>query len=30
MDSIEEVRRKTDIVDLISQYVTLKKSGRNF
>src|SRR3989344_2282337 len=30
MDSIEEVQRKTDIVDLISQYVTLKKSGRNF
>jgi DNA primase len=30
MDQIEEVRRKTDIVSLISQYVTLKKSGRNF
>lgn len=30
MDQIEEVRRKTDIVGLISGYVTLKKSGRNF
>jgi len=30
MDQIEEVRRKTDIVGLISQYVPLKKTGRNF
>lgn len=30
MDQIEEVRSKVDIVDLISSYVTLKKSGRNF
>lgn len=30
MDQIEEVRRKTDIVELISQSVALKKAGRNF
>ncbi|MCX6816603.1 MAG: DNA primase [Candidatus Beckwithbacteria bacterium] len=30
MDQIEEVRRKTDIVALISGYITLKKAGRNF
>ena len=30
MDQIEEVRRKTDIVQLISEAVTLKKAGRNF
>lgn len=30
MDQIEEVRNKTDIVELISEYVTLKKSGRSF
>ena len=30
MDQIEEVRRKVDIVDLVSESVTLKKSGRNF
>ena len=30
MDQIEEVRRKTDIVQLISEAVTLKKTGRNF
>lgn len=30
MDQIEEVRRKTDIVELISQQVALKKAGRNF
>jgi DNA primase len=29
-DKIEEVKRKTDIVDLVSEYVTLKKGGRNF
>lgn len=29
-DQIEEIRRKTDIVELISQYVPLKKAGRNF
>lgn len=27
---IDEVRFATDIVDLVSQYVTLKRSGRNF
>ena len=27
---IEEVRQNTDIVDIISQYVHLKRSGRNF
>lgn len=27
---IEEVRNANDIVDVISQYVTLKRSGRNF
>jgi len=30
MDQIEEVRSKTDIVELISEYIPLKKSGRNF
>jgi DNA primase len=29
-DKIEEVRRRADIVDLVSEYVTLKKGGRNF
>lgn len=27
---IDEIRRSNDIVDVISQYVTLKRSGRNF
>ena len=27
---IEEVRNANDIVDVVSQYVTLKRSGRNF
>jgi len=30
MDQIEEVRSKTDIVELINEYVPLKKSGRSF
>jgi len=30
MDQIEQVRRKVDIVELISQQVALKKAGRNF
>ena len=30
MDQIEEIRRKVDIIDLVSESVTLKKSGRNF
>ena len=29
-DKIEEVRRRTDIVLLIGEYVTLKKAGRNY
>jgi len=27
---IEEIRSKNDILDVVSQYVTLKRSGRNF
>ena len=27
---IDEVRQTNDIVDIISQYVHLKRSGRNF
>ena len=27
---IDEIRSANDIVDVISQYVTLKRSGRNF
>ena len=30
MNEIEEVRQRLDIVDLISQYVTLKKAGANY
>ena len=30
MDQIELVRSKTDIVELISSYISLKKAGRNF
>jgi len=30
MDQVEEIKSKVDIVDLISEYITLKKSGRNF
>lgn len=29
MSAIDEVKQKTDIVELIGQYVTLKKAGRN-
>jgi DNA primase len=29
-EKIEEVKRRADIVDLVSEYVTLKKGGRNF
>src|SRR5690625_3143714 len=27
---VEEIRRSVDIVDLISEYIPLKKQGRNF
>jgi DNA primase len=27
---VEEIKDRTDIVDLISEYITLKKTGRNF
>lgn len=30
MDSVEEVKKKIDIVEFISSYITLKKTGRNF
>ena len=30
MDQIDQVRQKIDIVDLISEYIPLKKAGRNF
>jgi len=30
MDQIDQVRQKTDIVELISSYIPLKKAGRNF
>lgn len=30
MDQIEEIRSKIDIIQLISEYLPLKKSGRNF
>lgn len=30
MAAIDDVKQKTDIVDVIGQYVTLKKAGRNF
>lgn len=29
-DKIEEIKKRTDIVELVSEYVTLKKTGRNF
>lgn len=29
-NQVEEIKEKTDIVDFISQYVPLKKTGRNF
>jgi DNA primase len=30
MSAIEEVKQKTDIVEIVGQYTTLKKAGRNF
>jgi DNA primase len=30
MDQLEEIKRKIDIVELISRYVPLKKAGQNF
>lgn len=30
MDSLEEIKQKIDIVSLISEYVQLKRAGRNF
>jgi DNA primase len=30
VDQLEEIKSKVDIVELISQYLTLKKAGRNF
>jgi len=29
-DKIDEIRNRADIVDLVSEFVTLKKAGRNF
>jgi len=30
MDQLEEIKKRIDIVDFISQYINLKKAGRNF
>ena len=30
MDQVEEVKKKTDMVTLVGEYVELKKAGRNF
>jgi len=30
MSAIDEVKQRLDIVQLVSEYVSLKKSGRNF
>jgi len=30
MDEVEEIKRKIDIVDLISQYLTMRKAGANY
>src|SRR3989344_1434082 len=30
MDQVDEVKQKTDIVSLISEYIELKKAGRNY
>ncbi|HUW21150.1 MAG TPA: DNA primase [Candidatus Bathyarchaeia archaeon] len=30
MDQLDEIRQKVNLVDLVGEYVTLKKAGRNF
>ncbi|RLC72984.1 MAG: hypothetical protein DRI52_02645, partial [Chloroflexi bacterium] len=30
MSVVDEIKARVDIVDLISEYVTLRKSGRNY
>lgn len=30
MDQLEEIKNRIDLVDLVSQYIQLKKTGRNF
>ena len=30
MDQVEEIKGKTDIVELIQEYVPLKRAGRNY
>ena len=30
MDQVAQIREKVDLVEIISEYVTLKKAGRNF
>ena len=30
MDQLDEIRQKINLVELISEYVPLKKAGRNF
>ncbi|HRY59917.1 MAG TPA: DNA primase [Patescibacteria group bacterium] len=30
MDQVDEVKKRVDVVDLISSYLTLKKAGRNY
>ena len=29
-DQVEEIKQKSDIVSIISDYVTLKKAGKNY
>ena len=30
MSEVDEIKQRVDIVDLVSQYVTLKRAGRNY
>ena len=30
MSDVDEIKQRIDIVDLVSQYVTLKRAGRNY